>query len=237
MNVFAKVRYVNTLTRTGSSDKAAGRRYGSVEGHLKYIGFRSTELSKNGAGFFDRDSRNADWKAYFNRVKTHPALQHSKTIKVHQMILSLWGKDYQNYSTLTGKDFRDITRKVMTELEVRKGVKLDWIAAFHEESKHPHVHISLKAVGDALPGQPAPRIKLEPEDVMFIKDAMYREVEPYMVDNLREPPRASILHDLARALDSFGRELDQLQKETEHQDAYLKRKKRRRIRKPEDRSR
>ncbi|MVP02136.1 hypothetical protein [Paenibacillus lutrae] len=241
MIAFAKVRYVTTLNRAGKSDRANGQKHGSVEGHLKYIGFRSTELSKNGAGFFSPETDSADWKAYFKRIKEHPALQHSKSVKVHQAILSLRGHEYRQYLEKTGKDFKHITRKVMAELEARKGVKLDWIAAFHEKGKNPHVHISIKAVGDALPGQRSPRIKLEQEDIDFIKESMSREVEPHLDnENIKERDYASsysgALKYLANAINSFGYELEKMRNQYENEDEFLKKRKSK-IKKKTDRGR
>ena len=116
-----------------------------VKGHLKYIGFRSNELATSQAReeygldntkFFSKDSNNADYKAFIDRIENHKALKHSKSVKMHKMVFSLKQEDYKNYLLDSdGKDFKDLVRKTLDDFSKYKGQQYDWIAVEHLTDK------------------------------------------------------------------------------------------------------
>lgn len=151
-----------------------------VKGHLKYIGFRSNELADSQAReeygldntkFFSKDSNNADYKAFIDRIENHKALKYSKSVKMHKMVFSLKQEDYKNYlSDSDGKDFKDLVRKTLDDYSKFKGQQLDWIAVEHitdgdKLSTHPHVHVAIKGVTEQ-----GSRVKFTKEDYQFLRD-------------------------------------------------------------------
>lgn len=152
----------------------------SMQGHLKYIGFRSQELEGAQRGLFNKNSSYADWKKFYEGVQNHPALQHSQTVKVHQMLISMREEDYKRYYEESGNDFQSLTRKIMKELEMKKGVPLDWVASFHQAEGHPHVHVVLKAVSDPEKDSRSVRIRMDADDIIFVRERLKSEVEYYV---------------------------------------------------------
>lgn len=146
-----------------------------VVAHVKYVGFRSREAGEK--GFFSRDEDRADYKAFVDRVKQHPALRHSKTIKVRKMIFSLREKDYQAYKR-SGKNFRDLVRNTLHHYERKHGVRLDWVANIHEAEGHPHAHVIIKAVSDVKDENGrSKRIVFRKDDLQEIKQVFEQELE------------------------------------------------------------
>ena len=163
-----------------------------VKGHLKYIGFRSNELATSQAReeygldntkFFSKDSNNADYKAFIDRIENHKALKHSKSVKMHKMVFSLKQEDYKNYLLDSdGKDFKDLVRKTLDDFSKYKGQQYDWIAVEHLTDKdklstHPHVHLCIKGITEQ-----GSRVKLTKEDYQFLRekfDVEYNKVCEY----------------------------------------------------------
>ena len=163
-----------------------------VKGHLKYIGFRSNELATSQAReeygldntkFFSKDSNNADYKAFIDRIENHKALKHSKSVKMHKMVFSLKQEDYKNYLLDSdGKDFKDLVRKTLDDYSKFKGQQLDWIAVEHITDKdklstHPHVHVAIKGVTEQ-----GARVKFMKEDYQYLRekfDVEYNKVCEY----------------------------------------------------------
>ena len=163
-----------------------------VKGHLKYIGFRSNELATSQAReeygldntkFFSKDSNNADYKAFIDRIENHKALQHSKSVKMHKMVFSLKQEDYKNYLLDSdGKDFKDLVRKTLDDFSKYKGQQYDWIAVEHLTDKdklstHPHIHLCIKGVTEQ-----GARVKFTKEDYQFLRekiDVEYNKVCEY----------------------------------------------------------
>lgn len=163
-----------------------------VKGHLKYIGFRSNELATHQAReeygldntkFFSKESNNADYKAFIERIETHKALKHHKSVKMHKMVFSLKQEDLKNYITDgNGKDFKDLVKKTMEEYSKFKGQQFDWIAVEHitdgdRLSTHPHVHVAIKGVTEQ-----GSRVKFTKEDHKYLResfDVQYNKVCEY----------------------------------------------------------
>lgn len=153
----------------------------AVQSHLKYIGFRSRERSPDDKLFFGRNEDQSDWRAFFERVRDHKALQHSQTPKVHKMIFSLRKDDYEAYLK-SGRSYRDIVRASLEDYERRKGVTLDWIAVVHDQNHHPHCHVVVRAVSETQADGKSRRIFFSRDDIREIKSAFNVEVERHMVE-------------------------------------------------------
>lgn len=136
---FVKVKYKTSVDKSRS--------------HLKYIGFRSRDTPEEERGFFNADQdRGADYEKFMRQIEEHPALQHERTVKMHTMILSMYEQDYRALLE-SGSDYKELTRELMSDLEERKGMKLEWIAAVHEKEGHPHVHIAIMSAGKGEDGK------------------------------------------------------------------------------------
>jgi len=166
---YLRVRY----TKDEGMHKPVGNSQSSrrVLSHLRYIGFRSRELDQdsNTYGFFDELHDKANMKPFYNRIYNDPALKHPNTIKLHKLIIGFHRDWYDRYEI----DYKALTRYIMERLEVRKGFRLDWIAAEHLKETSPHVHVAIKSTGKDELGY-TKRLIITREDIEWMKDAIDR---------------------------------------------------------------
>ncbi|BFH18330.1 hypothetical protein J6TS7_32170 [Paenibacillus dendritiformis] len=170
------------------------RDFRTVSKHLKYIGFRSREIVPGQERFFSGKDDYADWKKFYEGVRSHKALQHSSTVKIHKVMFSLRKHDYEAY-VKSGRDYKDIIRSVLKEYEHRKGVKLEWIAARHDQNSHPHCHVVIRAVTQEGPDGKSKRVYLSKEDIQKMKRDFDNEVARHrMIEKERSPEEKERTH-------------------------------------------
>lgn len=190
-----------------------------VLSHLKYIGFRSRELDldKDTKGLFNATEDKASLKKFYKSIKDEPGLKHSNTVKLHKVIISLKEEDYLKY----GKDFKEISRVVMADLERRKGMKLEWVGAVHLKEGHPHAHLAIKSIGIDDGGNTR-RLFLDKEDITSMRNEVDRFTgrdQYYSREKSLESNRVE--HDFLKAL---SKEMDKLYKEGERETGKAKMK-------------
>lgn len=188
------------------------RDFKTVKEHLKYIGFRSREIVLGQERFFTGTKDRADWRDFYEGVANHRALQHSDTIKIHKVIFSLRDIDYEAYQN-SGRDYKDIVRSVLKRYEDRRGVKLEWIAARHDQNNHPHCHVVIRGVTKDGPNGRCRRVFLTKDDIQKIKRDFDNEVSRH-----REYKREPVLNrDIDRERPYLERKFD---KELERPDSF-----------------
>lgn len=141
---------------------------------------------------------------FLNRVANHRALKHPLATKSHHVIFSLRKVDYEAYKR-SGKDYKDIVRKVMDDYEKKHGVKLDWIAHTHDGSKaeqHPHCHVIIKAVSDNLGDRGYKRIKFTQVDMKDMRGSFEQELDRHAKYRLFER------EDFKSISEGFGRSFE-----------------------------
>jgi hypothetical protein len=157
-----------------------------------YIGFRARERAEHERGFFNEHvDHGADYKRHLREIENHPALQHSKTVKVHTMILSLRQGDYDAL-VAAGGSLKQIARDVIRDLEDAKGMKLHWIGALHENTGHPHVHLHIMSVGRDSRGNNV-RLRITKQDIQWMRERMERHLEKYVPTPQYNPQKTPTL--------------------------------------------
>ncbi len=111
--------------------QAAGRQ--ALLSHLRYI--QRDGVSRNGAPgqLYGPDPDAADARAFVDRSAADR----------RQYRIVLAPDDGAEYS-----DLRSLTRRLMLQMERDLGTRLDWIAADHFDTGHPHSHILLRGRDD-----------------------------------------------------------------------------------------
>ena len=111
------------VKKTGQLSKVS-----DLKAHIKYIGFRSQEIDKDlkDGRFFNDKFDNVNYKGFLKGIENNKALQHPKSIKGHKFVFSLNQREYEAYLK-SGKDYKDIIRKVLYDYEKEKNLKLDWV--------------------------------------------------------------------------------------------------------------
>lgn len=165
------------VKRTGGAQNI-----GKVIAHCRYVGFRSREIQNCPRGFFDANRDNfTDYKTFTKGIENNKALKHPSSNKIHKFVFSLTATDYKAYQK-SGKDFKDLTRETMERIEERLGVKIDWIASFHDSPTHPHSHVIAKAVS-AVPDKDGKytRLRFGKEDFKMMRECMNNAFEKDVV--------------------------------------------------------
>lgn len=161
--------------------KSGKKKTRKIENAVRYITFRSRELHENKEyGLFGKDTDYANIRDFLDKIKSDKAIKHPRAVKAHELVISFRQDDYNRL----GIDYKKLTRQIMSELEKKKGMKLEWVASEHLRVGHPHVHIIIKSTGIDQEGKTR-RLKLDiprkdhakgkvnplaPNDMKFIKD-------------------------------------------------------------------
>ncbi|WP_436664470.1 relaxase MobL (plasmid) [Alicyclobacillus acidoterrestris] len=158
----------------------------SARNNVKYIGFRSRETLEEERGLFNRTiDHGADYQIFLNKIEKHPALQHENTVKMHTMILSMYESDYRALQD-SGSNLKDLAREVMKDLEERKGMKLEWIGAVHENSGHPHVHLAIMSVGETEDGKSRRLYLDKAHDLPWLREKFLEKIQERVPDIERD---------------------------------------------------
>lgn len=115
------------LVRIGSKGMPAAR------AHLRYI--QRDGVTREGAPgeLYSAERDTADGKAFLQR----------STSDRHQFRFIVSAEDGSEYP-----DLKPYIRRLMTQMEADLGTRLDWVAADHFNTAHPHTHIMLRGVDD-----------------------------------------------------------------------------------------
>lgn len=175
------------VKKTGQSNKVQ-----DIKAHIKYIGFRSQEIEKKEKGvFFNFKHDVVNYKSFIKNLEENKALKHPKSIKAHKLIFSLTNYQYEEYLK-SGKDFKDIVREVLKDVERQKGIKLDWIGSMHlvdgkGKNHHPHCHIVISGVSKEDKNGKVQRVKFTKEDFQKIRESFDLEVKKEIGHMERRP--------------------------------------------------
>jgi hypothetical protein len=107
----------------------------SAAGHVKY----AHERPRSHGLFSQDDSEVIDIKELQNELAKHEGL-------VWRQILSLREDDAQHLGFTERKEWEQMLRATVVDSAGKMGIKatnLKWVAAFHQEQGHPHVHLML----------------------------------------------------------------------------------------------
>ena len=151
------------------------RKLESALSNLKYIGFRSRELDQKTGFFTATEDETKQYKEFYERIKNHKALKHDKTVKAHTIVLSFTRRDFEALAR-AGKTPQDMAREWMKTMEEFKEMKLDWLGSFHDSPTHPHIHLTIRSVGEDDLGH-SKRLKLTKEDIQDLRRILDANIE------------------------------------------------------------
>lgn len=109
--------------------KLGGKGIDAAKAHLRYI--QRDGVTREGAPgeLYSADQDRADGKAFIEQAQGDR----------HQFRFIVAAEDGAEY-----EDLKPLTRRLMTQMEQDLGTKLDWVAADHFNTGHPHTHIILR---------------------------------------------------------------------------------------------
>lgn len=115
------------LVRLGGKGRAAAR------AHLRYIQRDGVARDGSPGELYGRDRDRTDGKDFLARAEGDR----------HQFRFIVSAEDGSEYS-----DMKPLVRRFMAQMEADLGTRLDWIAADHLDTGHPHTHIMLRGKDD-----------------------------------------------------------------------------------------
>lgn len=112
-----------------------GKPVSYTKNHIKYIG-KDTKEHQNKVFLFDEKGK-ANRKEFFQKIERLP----KRGVVSHKLVFSL----SEDERDRRGIDMIELAREVMKDYQDQnlKQGKFDWIASFHDDEGHPHVHVVL----------------------------------------------------------------------------------------------
>jgi len=120
-------RRVIVKSRIVRLDRAKGMN--AARAHLRYIQRDGVTRDGTPGQLYCADQDKVDGRAFLDRADGDR----------HQFRFIVSPEDGQHYD-----DLKSLTRRLMTQMEQDLGTKLDWVAADHFNTGHPHTHIILR---------------------------------------------------------------------------------------------
>jgi type IV secretory pathway VirD2 relaxase len=109
--------------------RLAGKGLGAARAHLRYIQRDGVARDGEGGQLYSAAEDRADGRAFLERCGGDR----------HQFRLIVSAEDGAEY-----EDLRPLVRRFMARMEEDLGTRLDWIAADHVDTAHPHSHIMVR---------------------------------------------------------------------------------------------
>ena len=111
----------------------AGRGFRGAQRHLRYIQRDGVTRDGHAGTLYDKAHDNADGRAFIDRAEDDR----------HQFRFIVSPEDGAEY-----EDLKSVTRRLMDRMEEDLRTKLDWVAADHYNTGHPHTHVIVRGKDD-----------------------------------------------------------------------------------------
>uniref|UniRef100_UPI0011E7B4FF relaxase/mobilization nuclease domain-containing protein n=3 Tax=Bacteria TaxID=2 RepID=UPI0011E7B4FF len=77
---------------------------------------------------------------FFKKLNEQP----KRGVVGHKLVISLSEDEHERYAT----DLKELVRDTMNRFEGKHNVKLDWVAAVHDDKGHPHAHVVIRGYNE-----------------------------------------------------------------------------------------
>lgn len=206
----------------------------SALAHIRYIAFRSRELGEQTKGIFNEKDNYASVSEFQQKLSNDRTIRHPNRVKLHKLVISYKQEWYDKY----GIDYKDLTRHIMKYIEEKKGIKLDWVAAQHLNSGHPHVHIAIKSSGQDSFSLKTKHLKLTKEDYKDIREELdrYTGRDRFVQQDRDMNKEFEMNHPVNSVISEICKEIDKQVKTQERQGEHLTEKEKRKQQRDSDRN-
>lgn len=113
--------------------RLGGKALGAARAHLRYIQRDGVTRDGGEGRLYSAAEDQADGRAFLDRCAGDR----------HQFRLIVSAEDGAEY-----EDLRPLIRRLMARMEEDLGTRLDWVAADHVDTLHPHTHIMLRGIDE-----------------------------------------------------------------------------------------
>jgi len=187
------------INYTGHLDRA--------EKSVRYHAFRTREVPADRRGMFDRTRDHADVSRFIaalddplTRDYTTRGGKLVQPAKMHRLMFSLSRREFEACGFTSWKP---VIREALEHVEKYHGIKLDWVAAEHQSTTHPHVHIDIKSVYTAADGTKHRLVikdELRQHLRLAVEGIMHRERERVREERRQERAMDKAIHDITLSL-------------------------------------
>lgn len=129
---YAKLRGRRAIVKA-RIERLGGKGAAAARAHLRYLQRDAALGDGKDAGLYSANSDRADGGAFLERGQDDR----------HQFRFIVSAEDGAVY-----EDLRPMIRRLMAKMEEDLGTKLEWVAADHRDTGHPHTHIILRGKDD-----------------------------------------------------------------------------------------
>lgn len=178
--------------------KIGGKGFKAAQAHLRYIQRDGVTREGSPGMLYSASEDHADGRTFMDAGKDDR----------HQFRFIVAPEDGEHYENL-----KDVTRRLMKQMEIDLNTKLEWIAVDHFNTGHPHTHVILRGKDD------------KGKDLIITRDYMNHgmraraseivtldlgersdfEIEHKLREEVEQERFTSLDHDLLRNADSEGR--------------------------------
>lgn len=118
-----------------SAPRLAGKGLAAARAHLRYVQRDGVTRDGSPGQLYGPETDRADGRAFLDRA------QAGGDVRQFRFIVS--AEDGAEYD-----DLKDLTRRLMRQVEIDLGTGLDWVAVDHHNTGHPHTHILVRGRDD-----------------------------------------------------------------------------------------
>ena len=113
--------------------KLSGKGFQSAQRHLRYLQREGVDRQGQRGTLYDKTNDEADGRSFMDRGQGDR----------HQFRFIVSPEDGEQY-----QDLKPLIRRLMAQMEEDLGARLDWVAADHFNTGHPHTHIVVRGKDD-----------------------------------------------------------------------------------------
>lgn len=146
-------------------------RLDSARNAVRYAAFRSEAVKEKAALIFDARTDSADVRSFL-RSLDDPITRHPAAAKAYHSLFSLPRIAYDQ----AGVHWPDVVREALRDYELQTHRRLHWIAVVHDDPKHPHAHVIIKATYQDERGRTR-RLFVRKPELERIKESVGRALE------------------------------------------------------------
>lgn len=122
-----------------ASHNRGGKPITHVKEHIKYME-ADREHHRTDPVLFNKTEDKIHRRDFFQKLNEQP----KQGVVGHKFVISMSEDERQQYGT----DLKELVRDTMNRFEGKHNVKLDWIAAVHDDEGHPHAHIVIRGYNE-----------------------------------------------------------------------------------------
>ena len=202
-----------------ASHSKGGKPITHIKEHIKYIEL-DREHHRTPPELFTAEQDTIPRIEFFKKLNEQP----KRGVVGHKLVISLSEDEQGRFAT----NLKELVRDTMNRFEGKHNVKLDWIAAVHDDKGHPHAHVVIRGYNED-----GKQVGLYPSHLKDLQTFAEQEKERQFERSRGRSKRRDFLKELAEEIElepsiPFTQKKRRRNKEQEQQQEEKQRPQRRR---------